>query len=371
MKDKEMDPKLRYLLDELQNVPPRDPAAAIRGRANFLKQASVMRSSVSRRQENRRNGWIRTIFPVFPIKEHRVMNAVLTVVLAVVIFFGGTGTTVYAAQSSLPDQPLYPLKTWSEDTLLSLAGSPQVRLNYALDFSDRRITEISGLLSAGRPIPEMTFDRLQNELQQTLELVAGMDDSHMAQGLEQIRLRVKVQLQRMDVLITGSLESAQPVLLQAQLRLQEQDQLCALGLTDPQGFRLQVQQHQQNRDGLQFPTSTPMSTGTGYGPVFGKGQQTPVETPLPTGNGNGPGQYQPTGTPEKKGPGTQSPTLSPQSGNGSQGTATQSPADTPVPTGCSSDSGGNQPSGTMEHDGPTPQSPDCTHQTGKGCGNGT
>jgi hypothetical protein len=371
MKDKEMDPKLRYLLDELQDAPPRDTEAAARGKANFLKQASVMRSSVSRKQENRHNGWINTIFPVFPRKEHRVMNAMIAVIVAVVMFFGGTGTTVYAAQSSLPDQPLYPLKTWSEDTLLSLAGSPQVRLNYDLDFTDRRITEISGLLSAGRPIPEFTMDRLQNELQHALELAAGMDDPHMVQGLEQIRLRAKVQLQRMNALISGSLESAQPVLLQAQLRLQDQDQLCALGLMDPQEFRLQVQQRQRNRDGMQFPTGTPMPIGNGYSPGFGKGPQTPVETPLPTGNGNGPGQFQPAGTPGKNGPGLQSPTQPLQSGTGPQGPATQSPVDTPVPTGSGNGSGGNQPTGTTEHNDPTPQSPDCTHQTGEGCGNGT
>jgi hypothetical protein len=372
MKDNEMDPKIENTLDVLRSVPPRDPGAAARGKAYFLKQASVMRSAVSRKQETRHNGWINTIFPVFPRKEHRVMNAMIAVVVAVVIFFGGTGTTVYAAQASLPDQPLYPLKTWSEDTLLLLTGSPQSRINYALDFSGRRITEMASLLSAGRPIPEMTMTRLQNELQQALELAAGMDDPQMAQQLEQIRLRIETQLKTMTALISQAQESPQPVLLQTQLRLQDQVRLCMFGLTDPQGFRLHVQQRQQNRDGMQIPTGTPMPTGNGYCPGPGNGLQTPVGMPLPTGNSNGSGQFQPTGTAGQYGPGPQSPTQPPQSGNGKRGPATQEPASTPMPTGNSNGPGseGNQPTGTPGQFGPSPHSPSQTLQPGSGSGNG-
>jgi hypothetical protein len=356
MKDNEIDPKTENMLDVLCSVPPRDLEAAARGKTYFLKQASVMRSAVSRKQENRHNGWINTILPVFPRKEHRVMNAMIAVVVVVVMFFGGTGTTVYAAQASLPDQPLYPLKTWSEDTLLSLTSSPQSRLNYGLDFSDRRITEMADLLSAGRPIPEMTKVRLQNELQQALELAAGMDDPLMVQQLEQIRLRAETQLKTMTALISRAQESAQPVLLQMQLRLQDQVRLCTLGQADPRGFRLQVQQRQWNRDGMQLPTGTPMPTGNSYGPGPGDGLQTPFGTHVPTGNGEGPG--------------LQSPTQPPQSGNGAQGPATQDPASTPMPTGSGNGSGGNQPTGTPGQSGPGPHSPSQTPQPGSGSGNG-
>jgi hypothetical protein len=350
MKDNQMVLKTEDALDVLRSVPPRNPGAAARGKTNFLQQASVMRSSVSRKQETRHNGWINTIFPVFPRKEHRVMNAMIAVIVAVVMFFGGTGTTVYAAQASLPDQPLYPLKTWSEDTLLALTGSPRSRLNYALDFSDRRITEMAGLLSAGRSIPEMTMVRLQNELQQALELAAGMEDPQMVQGLEQIRLRAETQIQKMTVLMSQAQQSAQPALLQAQLRLQDQVRLCTLGLTDPQGFRLQVQQRQRNQDGMQHPTGLPVPTRNGYGPGPGNGPQTPVDTTMPTGNSNGSGSAgnQPTGTPGQSDSGQHSPAQTPQSGNGPQGTATQEPANTPMPTGNGNGTGngGNQPTGT-------------------------
>ncbi len=50
MKKDEMDSKLKIAFNDLKNIPSRDPQAAARGRANFLKQALVLRQSVSRRR---------------------------------------------------------------------------------------------------------------------------------------------------------------------------------------------------------------------------------------------------------------------------------------------------------------------------------
>lgn len=310
MREKEMDPKLKNALDELQSVPPRDPDAAARGKAHFMRQAAVLRSAVSRKQEARHRGWIDTFFPAFPRKERNpVLNTLIAVVLAVTVFFGGTGATVYAAQESLPDQDLYPVKIWSEDAILALTSSPQAHLNYELDFSDRRITEMAGLIFTGDSIPERVVTRLQTELEHALELAAGMDDLQMVQQLEQLRLRAETQLQTMSALMYGAPESAQPALLRVQARIQEQVQLCALGQADPQGFRLQVQQRQRDRGGPGEGTPEP-----------GSNSQTPAGTPMPTGSGNGagPGGNQPTEMPGQYGPGSQSAATH-DSGNGSGG----------------------------------------------------
>ena len=82
------------------------------------------------------------------------MNIVIAFALAVVAFFGGTSATVYAAQDSLPDQGLYPVKLWIEDSLLALTISPPARLSTILDFADRRVAEMQGLVSAWKPVPE-------------------------------------------------------------------------------------------------------------------------------------------------------------------------------------------------------------------------
>jgi hypothetical protein len=223
MKNDGMDPKLKDAFNDLQNIPPRDPQAAAHGRANFLKQAAVSRQAVSRQADQRHNRWNNIFFPMFVRKERLpVLNTLFAVVLALTVFFGGAGGTVYAAQDSLPDQALYPVKTWSEDAILSLTSSIQMRLNYVLDFSDRRVAEMASLLAAGKSIPEGVETRLQNELDLALELAAGMEDPQAIQQMVQIRQRAETQLQMLITLMSGAPGSAEPLLQKAQAHLQEQ-----------------------------------------------------------------------------------------------------------------------------------------------------
>lgn len=257
------------------------------------------------------------------------MNALIAVAIALFVFFSGTGATVYAAQESQPNEFLYPVKTWSEDSLISLAESHQTRLEYVLDFSDRRLEEIAGLLADGEPIPAEVETRLQAQLDMALELAAGMEDAQMIPQLERIRLHAETQTQTMTTLMTGAPESAQTILARVQSMTQAQARLAAMGQADPQEFRTQVRQHEQTQAGL--GTQTPAA---GNGP-----QGTPAQgsdgTPGPSGNGNGfgsggnestevPGQYdpggnQPTGTQGQNGPDPQqTPVYTPQSGGGSE-----------------------------------------------------
>ncbi len=178
-----------------------------------------------------------------------MFNTLIAIVLAVTAIFGGAVTTVYASQGSLPDQALYPVKIWTENTLMALAGSPQGQLDYALDFSDRRIAELSRLVTEGGIIPEQVVTRLQSELDQALDLAIGMNDTLMLQQMEQIRLRAETQLHAMNALISMTPESAQHNLLQVRTRLQEQVQLCEFGQTDPEGFRLQIHLRQKVQEG--------------------------------------------------------------------------------------------------------------------------
>jgi len=313
MKNNAMDPRLERAFTDLQNVPERDITTAQRGRANFLKEAAIIRQAVSTKAEQRHSRWSNVFFPPVQRKERlTAMNTVIAVVLALVAIFGGGGATVYAAQDSLPDQVLYPVKTWSEDVTLSLTESTQTRLEHVLDFSDRRVTEMAGVLAAGESIPEKVETRFQNQLNLALELAAGMDDTQAMQQLEQILLRAESQLQIMSMLMSGAPESEEPLLLRVQTRLQEQIQMAAMGEADPQGFRVQIQQ------GFQHQTDTgnqPTGAGNGYQGIGGTGL---ISTPEPSGTsyGPGPGGNQSSGTPGQYGPGTQNPERTPQPGGG-------------------------------------------------------
>lgn len=294
MKKDELDPKLIKAFNDLQNIPPRNPQAAQRGRLIFLHEAAEYRRAVSRKANQRQNWVSRTIFPLFQRKERfPMLNTLVAVVMAVVVLFGGTGVTVAAAQGSLPDQALYPVKTWSEDTLLSLPSSAQTRLQYVLNFSDRRVVEMTRLLAAGQSIPAGVETRLQNELDLVLELVAGMDDTQAVQQLQMILQRTNVQVETVSTLMSGAPGSAEPLLLMVHARLQEQTQLCVLGESDMSGFRMQVRQRTQYRGGSETPMPGIGNPGGGSGPM----NSTSMPGQGGNGNGYGPGMYQSTPIP--------------------------------------------------------------------------
>ncbi|MGD0612421.1 MAG: DUF5667 domain-containing protein [Anaerolineales bacterium] len=297
MKRKEMqaDKILIDRLDLLRTVPGRDPQAAASGRENFLKQAEALGTSRSTHPEYRLAGLPRTSLFALTKKGGRpALNALVAIFLALVLVFGGTALTVYAAQDSLPSEALYPVKTLSEDALLSLTPSSQARLNLTLDFIDRRLAEISGLQSAGRPIPQKVVDRLQGELDQVLTLTAGMDNPAMAQSLDEISQRTHGQLRAMAILVNGN--PGGPALVGIQALLKEQAQAVDLGKADPQWFRQKVHQlipggngQQGNRSnkplGNQNPTKTPETPGD---QGHGHGHGSPEPTPGP-GKGHGHG----------------------------------------------------------------------------------
>ena len=133
-----------------------------------------------------------------------VFKGMMAIVIAMVVFFSGTGLTVFASQNSLPNQSLYQLKLISEDVIISLAGSPQIQIAHSLNFADRRLEEISALMNRGETIPEFIVDRMQNELNLAITLAASLGDHQMLQELDQIHLRIQTQLQTVNTLMENS-----------------------------------------------------------------------------------------------------------------------------------------------------------------------
>jgi hypothetical protein len=227
---------------------------------------------------------------------HPSWNILIASLLALVIFFSGTGATVYAAQSSLPDESVYPVKLFSEDALLSLTPSAEGKLDLVLVFADRRASEMANLHAKGRPISQSVADRFSSEMDQALKLAAGMDDLSMNQALKQIQTKAALQSQIMTKLLAGS--PADQAILFAYTQSQQQLHLIEMGKGNPQGFRFQVLQNSQNKHG------TPENGNPGMGPG------NPKNTPVPgggTNNGTGQGEGQPPDNPGSQGPDAQHP----------------------------------------------------------------
>lgn len=298
-------------LRSIRRTQPLSAQAVAEERARFLKLGLNFQAAVSQSQDLRHNGWINQIKLAFARKENNPMlNALLAVVLSISLFFGGAGATAYAAQTSQPDELLYPVKILSEDTRLFFSAAPEDKVSLTLEFANRRMAEITTLSGAGKPIPQPTTARLQQELDAALQLTAEMQAGQMLQTLEQIRLQAQSQSQQMSALMGLEANQTNPDLIRLQTRLQEQERLAEAGTADPQSFKLQVQERAgQSQSGQGQPSQTPAGTR----------QHTPSGTPSPDGNSYGPGSGQPSATPGQFGPGASQPPL-PTGGSNGPGT---------------------------------------------------
>jgi uncharacterized membrane protein YgcG len=219
MKDQhELESVVKEWLDEIKPVPPRNPQMASRGRAQFLGRA------VSAHELPRQKGWI-SIFR----KERYAMNVLLSILVIAGLLFGG-GATVQAAQDDLPNEPLYAVKTWTEDLSLQFQNDQEAKVNLLMELAQVRIQEMTQLAEAGEPIPDQVRLRLEQHIQQALQLCKNMDDPTLERTLLQIRDRLRDQDRDMDQLQLHTQDQLQ-LQTQDQLRLQTQDQLQLLTQT--------------------------------------------------------------------------------------------------------------------------------------------
>jgi hypothetical protein len=238
----ELEKFVRQRLEEIQRVPPRDPHMASRGRARFLSRA-VSAAPLPRQKE-----WI------FDFRKERyAMNVLLSILVIAGLLFGGSATVVGAAQDDLPNEPLYALKTWSEDFSLRLQNSPEAKVDRLMELTQIRIHEMTQLTEEGQPIPDQVRVRLEQHIQQALQLCAQMDDPTMERALLQIRERLALQVEEMTQLQFRAQEQAFPaaqqqiqIMNQTQTMLQQRLEIADEGLQNRELFREQAQ------NGFQF-----------------------------------------------------------------------------------------------------------------------
>jgi len=277
------------------------------------------------------------------------MNALISLMLATALILGG-GATAVAAQDDLPDQPLYPLKLWTENATLALTGDPQLQANLLVQMSQKRVEEMAGLVDNGIRVPDQVRDRLEQHLHQTLMLAANMDDAALTQTLLQLRDQLRTQDRIMEQLQTHATTEKEPLLTQTRSMLQTRLHLVDQGLVDPQGFRYAMANQMQYG---QDEEATPEPNQQGE-PGFHQNEQG-GQQPTDPGSGNGAGN----GT-----PGGQNPDNS-QNGNGGNGSGNEAPGG-PNPESPQNGNGGNGTGNGGTSDNSTPEN----LQDGSGSGSG-
>ncbi|MEW6287535.1 MAG: DUF5667 domain-containing protein [Chloroflexota bacterium] len=304
-KQDEFESFVKPRLDELKPVPPRDAHMASRGRSRFLSQA------VSAASLPRQKGWSFNFR-----KERYAMNVLLSILVIAGLLFGGGATVVGAAQDDLPGDPLYVVKTLSEDVGLQFQYDAEEKALRLMELAQVRIEEMTRLAEEGQPIPAQVQQRLELHIQQALQLCAQLDDPAMERALLQIRERLQLQVQEMTQLQAQAQQQANPnapqqlqLMTQTQTMLQQRLQAVDEGLQNRELFREQVQNEfqygqdevtppAQNGNGEQNGQPNPDAGGPNPAPG-GPGEPnpnptpdpmpTPMPNPMPGGNGNGSG----------------------------------------------------------------------------------
>ena len=129
-----------------------------------------------------------------------MFTAISSIILALAVVIGGGGITAYAAQESLPNDALYPVKLFLEDTTYSLTSDLETQVSLLTTFANNRIDEIVTLSLAGEPVSQDVVADLQSDLDTMLLLAADAADGETEDLLKYIRqnLRDRDQLMTMS-----------------------------------------------------------------------------------------------------------------------------------------------------------------------------
>lgn len=179
------DPEMDELLKLLQETPERDPRVVEQGRARYIAEVNEMFTSSSPN-----SSWLEKVMMIGIFRQNRENNSMsrtmklsysiaLVALLLIFFLFSGAGITAYAAQSALPGDALYSLKTSIEQAQVRLAADAAKIAELHLEFAERRLVEISGLIAEGRygDIDRATqeFEYHVQQALQAMETVAAGD----------------------------------------------------------------------------------------------------------------------------------------------------------------------------------------------------
>lgn len=130
--------------------------------------------------------------------------SILLVVAA--LLFGGIGITGVAAQSSLPGDTLYPVKTGFEETRLTLTHDAKSRAELQLNFAEQRLEEIGKLVNEGRlnEVDQvvLAFEAAINSAIMEAESLASVDPSVSAELSREITSALTEYTQKLVSLLS-------------------------------------------------------------------------------------------------------------------------------------------------------------------------
>ena len=141
------------------------------------------------------------------VKRIRFSVVIMALAAAFLVLFGSIGITSAAAQSSIPGDALYPVKTTIERTRLSLAQDAGMRAQMKMDFAQERLKEIDALIKEGRfrEVNDVVleFEANINSALMELEILSKVDPARAGD----LALKITETLSRYAKTLSALLES--------------------------------------------------------------------------------------------------------------------------------------------------------------------
>src|SRR4030065_287687 len=194
--DQPLDPRLQEKLELLRPTPPRDPQAVAHGRERFLSELDSMPEFKARTQFTWLTRWLKSNqisnkdYPMGNKTKRLAFSALMAAIVILVFLFGGVSATALAAQSALPGDALYPVKTGLEQTRVALARDAYSEAQLYLQFAQRRLDEINALIQEGRfddiATAAQEFEAYTNKAIAALQVVMAGDPDRAAALSQQV-----------------------------------------------------------------------------------------------------------------------------------------------------------------------------------------
>ena len=148
-----------------------------------------------------------------------VLHNIIVIAAIALLLLGGIGITGAAAQSAIPGDALYSVKTSIEQTRLSLAKDAGDRAQMKLSFAEQRLEEISVLVKEGRnreiKSTVLSFEASINSSLIELETVGKGDPARAAELARQINSALTRYAETLSVLAASAPDSIKDVMNRA------------------------------------------------------------------------------------------------------------------------------------------------------------
>ena len=241
MNNHEINPKLKKMLESLQDVPIRDLQASHTGREDYMAQVKSLNPRRSASRKSARQGK--------PLGRRAWVTRFAAITAVIVVALSSLGGTIYAAQAAQPDDLLYGVKTLTEEIQVTLESDPEEKLDLYISFANRRLQEIQAQMAAGEEVSDKALALLEKHTQKALEQTAKMESQGMEKALRQIENNLQKQIQIMTEHGKEHPQGGPPGLLKAQEKVQERLELVESGIKDPNIFREKMGKDKPHKQG--------------------------------------------------------------------------------------------------------------------------